>query len=294
MSDYPQTTQNGAAENRSLNADLRVAGNGASRTEKELDEVIEQMPTMAWVALADGSVGYVNRQWQEYTGLSTTESAGEGWRRSAHPEDIEPLLQTWRISLATGKAFEHEGRLRRAADGAYRWFLIRAAAVRNNTGKISKWHGLLIDIEDSKSAAEKRCGAEEWARKAGDAIPQQIWSGSGGGSLDYCNEQWRRYTGISLEELQGDGWQKMLHPDDRDRVIKAWREAVANGTPYEQEERNRSADGTYRWFLCRGLPCGTQKAASKGGTARTPTSKTSNRRSSGYAEARHISRRPRN
>jgi two-component system, NarL family, sensor kinase len=46
----------------------------------------------------------------------------------------------------------------------------------------------------------------------------------------------------------------MLHPDDRDRVLKAWHEAVVNGTPYEQEERHRGADRTYRWFLARGIP----------------------------------------
>jgi len=46
----------------------------------------------------------------------------------------------------------------------------------------------------------------------------------------------------------------MLHPDDRERILKAWHESVANGTPYEQEERHRGADGTYRWFLARGVP----------------------------------------
>lgn len=87
-----------------------------------------------------------------------------------------------------------------------------------------------------------------------DAIPQQIWSGPADGSLDFCNERWRSYTGLSLEELQGDGWQSMLHPEDRERVLKAWQESVANGTPYEKEERHRAADGTYRWFLARGVP----------------------------------------
>ena len=46
----------------------------------------------------------------------------------------------------------------------------------------------------------------------------------------------------------------MLHPDDRERVLNAWHESMVNGTPYEQEERHRGADGTYRWFLARGLP----------------------------------------
>src|SRR5258708_10010897 len=92
------------------------------------------------------------------------------------------------------------------------------------------------------------------SREVIDAIPQQIWSGPSDGTLDYCNERWRSYMGLGLEELQGDGWQSMLHPDDRDRVLKAWQESVTNGTPYEQEERHCGNDGQYRWFLARGVP----------------------------------------
>jgi PAS domain S-box-containing protein len=85
-------------------------------------------------------------------------------------------------------------------------------------------------------------------------IPQQIWSGPPDGSMDFCNARWRSYIGLTLEELQGEGWQSMLHPDDRERVLKAWRESVTTGTPYEQEERHRGADRQYRWFLARGVP----------------------------------------
>jgi PAS domain S-box-containing protein len=87
-----------------------------------------------------------------------------------------------------------------------------------------------------------------------DAIPQQIWSGPPDGTLDYCNDRWRSYMGLELEDLRGDGWQTMLHPDDRDRVLQAWHQSVVTGMPYEQEERHRAADGTYRWFLARGVP----------------------------------------
>ena len=106
--------------------------------------------------------------------------------------------------------------------------------------------------------------AEERSRTLIDAIPQQIWSGPPDGSLDFCNAQWHSYTGLTQEELQGDGWQRMLHPDDRERVLKAWRESVVNGKPYEQEERHRGADRRYRWFLARGVPL----RDSKGGTVR--------------------------
>src|ERR1700693_5031128 len=103
----------------------------------------------------------------------------------------------------------------------------------------------------------ERLTNEQERQRFGDGtyrIPQQIWSGPPDGTFDYCSDDWRSYTGLSPEELQGDGWQTVLHPDDRDRVLKAWHEAVANGLPYEQEERHRGADGTYRWFLVRGFP----------------------------------------
>jgi PAS domain S-box-containing protein len=82
-----------------------------------------------------------------------------------------------------------------------------------------------------------------------DTIPQQIWGGPPDGSLDFCNAQWRSYTGFTQEELHGEAWQRMLHPDDRERVLKAWGESVMNGTPYEQEERHRGTDtGTIAGF----------------------------------------------
>jgi PAS domain S-box-containing protein len=97
-------------------------------------------------------------------------------------------------------------------------------------------------------------GAEGQSRTLIEAIPQQIWSARADGAVDFCNQRWRSDTGLELEELQGDGWQRMLHPDDRERVLKAWHESVTNGTPYMQEERHRGADGTYRWFLSRCVP----------------------------------------
>jgi PAS domain S-box-containing protein len=108
--------------------------------------------------------------------------------------------------------------------------------------------------EELRAEIAERKLAEMQSRTLVDAIPHQIWSGPGDGTLDYCNERWRSYMGLEQEDLIGDGWQNMLHPDDRERVLKAWHESVSNGTPYQQEKRHRGADGTYRWFLSLGVP----------------------------------------
>ena len=124
--------------------------------EKNLRDVIETMPTAAWTALPDGSVDFVNRHWQEYTGLSNERTAGSGWQEAAHPEDLKRNVEKWRAALATGEPFEDELRYRRAEDGQYRWFLSRAVPLRDARGKILKWYGTSTDIEDRKLAEEDR------------------------------------------------------------------------------------------------------------------------------------------
>ena len=126
--------------------------------EKKLRELIETIPTHAWTALPDGSEDFVNRYWQEYSGLSVEESAGLGWQAAVHPADLKGHLEKWRTSLATGEPFENEVRYRCAADGQYRWFLARAVPLRDALGKILKWYGISTDIEDRKRAEEEiRC-----------------------------------------------------------------------------------------------------------------------------------------
>jgi PAS domain S-box-containing protein len=215
------------------------------RAEDRVRLIINTIPMMAWSVRPDGAVDFVNQRWMDYTGLSLEEEI-ENPTCAVHPEDLPRVMEKWLVDMAAGEPSEDEMRLLRA-DGEYRWFLVRTAPLRDEQGSVVKWYGLAIDIEDRKQA-------ESQSATLLDAIPQQIWSGPLDGTLDYCNERWRSYVGFGLEELRGDGWQSMLHRDDRERVLKAWQESVTNGTPYEQEERHRGVDGTYRWFLARGVP----------------------------------------
>jgi len=215
------------------------------RAEDRVRFVINTIPTIAWTVRPDGVVDFVNQRWLDYTGLSL-EKEIEDPTHAIHPEDLPRIMKRWLEDMAAEEPYEDEMRLRRA-DGEYRWFLVRSAPLRDEQGNLVKWYGVSIDIEDRKRA-------ESQSRTLLDAIPQQIWSGPPDGTLDYCNARWRSYMGLGLEELQGEGWQSMLHPGDRERVLRAWHESVTEGIPYEQEERHRQADGQYRWFLARGMP----------------------------------------
>jgi PAS domain S-box-containing protein len=126
------------------------------RSERELRDVIEAMPTMVWIARTDGSNEFGNRRWQEYTGLSHERTFGPGWQDAVYPTDLKRHWEKWCASLASGEPFENEVRYRRAADGEYRWFLSRAVPLRDEHGKILRWYGVSTDIEDRKRAEEER------------------------------------------------------------------------------------------------------------------------------------------
>jgi PAS domain S-box-containing protein len=124
--------------------------------ERKLRDVIETIPTFAWTVLPNGSVDFVNRHWQEYTGLSSERTVGLGWQAAVHAADLKRHAEKWRASLASGEPFENEVRYRRAADGEYRWFLARAIPLRDQRGKIIKWYGISTDIDDRKRAEQER------------------------------------------------------------------------------------------------------------------------------------------
>jgi PAS domain S-box-containing protein len=97
--------------------------------------------------------------------------------------------------------------------------------------------------------------SEQSYRYLADAMPQIVWTARPDGYTDYYNRRWLEYTGMTLEQTQGWGWQPVLHPDDVEHCLRRWATAVETGEAYEIEYRfRRVSDGTYRWHLGRGLP----------------------------------------
>ena len=106
-----------------------------------------------------------------------------------------------------------------------------------------------------KLAEEKLRESEHNLRLFMETIPQMLWSATPDGEIDYWNQRFVDYTGLSSDELRGAGWLKAIHPDDRDTMVKEWRSAVSEGLPYQFEFRGRRAiDGMYRSCMSSALP----------------------------------------
>jgi PAS domain S-box-containing protein len=132
-------------------SDRKRAEEAVRRSERELRELIETIPAMAFVIGRDGSSEFVSRQWIEFSGMSAEQNTGENWAVTLHPDDREEHIAKWRTAHASGQPFENEAR-HRDAQGNYRWLLVRAVPSRDDKGAIVKWYGALTDIEDRKSA----------------------------------------------------------------------------------------------------------------------------------------------
>ncbi len=87
-----------------------------------------------------------------------------------------------------------------------------------------------------------------------DRIPAFTWSAHADGSVEFVNQRWREYAGLSAEESQGWGWQAAIHPKDLPSLMEKWRELLRSGEPGDIEARMRSHDGVFRWFLIRFEP----------------------------------------
>ncbi|MGA9996770.1 MAG: ATP-binding protein, partial [Pyrinomonadaceae bacterium] len=109
--------------------------------------------------------------------------------------------------------------------------------------------------QELQAALDKLRESEQQYRALADAMPQIVWTANPDGYLDYYNARWFEYTGLTLEQTQGWGWQPVLHPEDVERCLRRWATSVKTGEDYEVEYRyRRASDGQYRWHLGRARP----------------------------------------
>jgi PAS domain S-box-containing protein len=226
-----------------------------SQSEERYRLVVESVQDYAIFILdPDGCIASWNIGAQNLKGYRADEIIGQHFSRFYPEEDIQRSKpnQLLKIAAAAGRVEDEGWRVRQ--DGSRFWASVVITALRDEEGNLQGFSKVTRDITKNKQAEEALRQSEEKFRLVAETLPQIVWTAQPDGSVDYYNQRWAEYSGILQEEGQGWGWQPVLHPDDEQRTIEAWMQAVQGGQLYECDHRVRRADGEFRWHLSRGLP----------------------------------------
>ena len=170
-----------------------------------------------------------------------------------HPEDQAGVLEARRRVLEDGAPYVSEYRVV-GKDGEVRWYTSQGEAQRDASGKVVRVHGVNRDITEEKRREIELRESEARFRAMANSAPSPVWVTRAEGGVEFVNEAFVEFFGQDRDELLGDRWMELMHPDDRDAVVQLYREKRVLHQPYGWHARFRNAQGEYRWVSARCSP----------------------------------------
>src|SRR5258705_1214194 len=229
----------------------------ARRIERELCDLVNTVPAHVWSTSPEGQVDFVNDRWLQFTGLALHEAFGWRWEAVLHPEDRTRFVADWHTALKNGQAMESEARVRRA-DGEYCWWFIRNVPLRDETGKIVRWYGTAIDIEDRKRAEQALRRSEAYLAEAHRLAKTGSWAYSPAAEkCIYWSDEMLRIFGLDHQRsnlLDREEFLRLVHPEDRVRFNERIDKAFSEKADFVQDYRIVLTDGRVKHIHGIGHP----------------------------------------
>jgi PAS domain S-box-containing protein len=244
-----ERTKQLAATNEELRkeiAERRRAEDALRKSEKLFTAFMDHLPGYAWIKDVEGRYVYINETFLQFRN-AVGKTDAELWPAeiaSTYRANDNQVIQT-KNALQTIEPFPKD-----PEQGCQ---IVSKFPILDQDGAVVMVGGASVDITERIEAEEAVRRSEEHLRLVIDTIPTMAWSLLPDGVVDFLNQPWMDYTGLSLEEYVKDPTGP-IHPEDIPRVIEKWLAQKVVGEGYEEEMRLRRADGEYRWFLVRTAP----------------------------------------
>ena len=147
------------------------------------------------------------------------------------------------------------------AAGVQKWWDVVITPIMSRHGNAQGLLCISRDITDFRQSEQNLRKSEKRLRTLVDVMPlsftspQVVWFSDPDGEFTYCNDVWYEYTGLRADAAVKEGWEAVIQPHQRERVLKLWKGALSAGVSFEIEMPiRRSSDGMDRWFIVRGQP----------------------------------------
>ncbi len=213
-----------------------------------LQSIADLVPDLLWDSDPDGSTNWYNQRWLEYTGQSLEEALRWGWVDAIHPDDREVSAPRYHEAVINGEKFHQEHRIGRY-DGEYYWFVVNAFMHKDKSGKVVKVYGAATDIHESRMMLEAIGKSEERTRLAVEAGELATWEWNLTTNEVFWNE--RHFTLFGMKPCQNpvkpEDFFKHVHPDDRERITKKLKGAIAERSLFNAEFCAVLDSGDERW-----------------------------------------------
>jgi diguanylate cyclase (GGDEF)-like protein/PAS domain S-box-containing protein len=214
---------------RKIEAELQESHN---RSRRELEAMLDGLPEMVWSADRDGSAGYTNERWHEFTGIPReAPDKASAFFTLIHPDDVAQFLSRWRSSQSAGSSSEIQYRLRHHS-GEYRWVRGRVRPERNARGEIIRWYGTLTDVHEGVLAEQGMEQQRELLQTVIDSVSDLIFVKDRSSRFVLVNKALEEGCGIR----PGSRTNKRISAGLRTRFELTDQEVISTGAKLETED----------------------------------------------------------
>ncbi|HTQ57063.1 MAG TPA: PAS domain S-box protein [Bryobacteraceae bacterium] len=242
-------------------------------SERRFRDMADTAPVFIWMSDAEGQWVFVNKGWLKFSARTLEQELGWGWLENLHPDERARGRADYLEAVNARREFHFERRMRRA-DGSYRWILDSGRPRFDTDGRFTGYIGSCVDVTEARQDREDlRRARDELAlrvaqrtvelMRSNEALreseqhyqdlaemsPVGIFRTDQAGRCVYLNRRATEIVGMSLQEAGQGTWDRVLEPEDRDRLAVEWRRVVQGGATGSLEHRIVRADGSVAWVL---------------------------------------------
>lgn len=227
-----------------------------------LRQIIDSSPALLHTARPDGYLEFFNQRWLDFAGEPLEKLVGWGWTSCIHPDDVDSFVQRMRDSFAKGEPFEEISRVRRA-DGVYRWMLHQKVPMFDSNGRIIKWHGSSVDIDDRRRAEEQLLQSARALQRNEFYLSEAqrlghigSWIFDPASGFEYWSRELFQIHGLDYTKgpPKSEQYLALVHPQDRESMATLLTRMLSDGSGFDVTKRMVRPNGDIRYVRCVGTP----------------------------------------